>query len=121
MQNLSLPHLFLGGVVAYAVMYLLWSAFSLYDFSGATARLIGFAVLTIVMYLLSRSTNSDTVARMLPYAVVWTLTIVVLDIVLAVPYAGWVLFSDLGLWLGYAIVFFVPLVIAAQEDNQEAA
>lgn len=117
MKNISFPHLLLGGIVAYAIMYLLWGVFSQFEFSGAIARLVGFAVLAVTMIILTRATKRDTVVAMLPYAAFWVATVAALDVVLAVPYTGWVLFSDLGLWLGYAVIFFVPLAVAAQEDS----
>ena len=115
MKNTSF--LYLAGFVVYSLMYLLWSGFAVYGFTGTAARLASFAFLVGVMMIFGQVTGKTTVAEILPFSAVWALTVIGLDVVLAVPYAGWGMFSNASLWVGYALVFLVPLALAAKDEE----
>lgn len=115
-QKLSFPKLILGGVIAYAVMFLLWSAFMAYGFAeGSAPKLIGLAALVVTLMLLSKNAGLQSPMQALPYAVGWAIVIFLLDVLLSVPFTGWALFSDWNVWVGYALVVVVPLVYGARE------
>lgn len=98
------------GIVMYAIVFLLWSAFTIYGFvDGIAPRLAGLFVLIAVALLAGRSLRYSSWKDILPYSVVWTIEVAVLDIVLSVPFTGWGLFLDWNVWVGYSMVVLVPL------------
>ena len=95
----------------YAVMYLAWSGFVLYGFtSGILPRLLALLVLIITATIAGRSLAFSSWKDILPYSVGWLIVIALLDAVFSVPYAGWQLYTDWNVWVGYALVCAVPLL-----------
>lgn len=99
------------GIVMYAIMFLLWSGFVLYGFvEGLLPRIVGLSVLIALALLAGRSLRFHLWRDILPYSIAWTIVVVVLDVVFTVPFTGWALFSDWNIWVGYAMILFVPLL-----------
>ena len=102
--------LFGWGIVIYAVMYLTWSFFVAYGFvGGIIPRLVSLAALLAVTVIAARSLHFSAWKDILPYSIAWAVMIALLDGVLVAPYAGWKIYSELGVWLGYAVVVIAPL------------
>lgn len=99
------------GIVIYAIMYLTWSIFVQYGFNiGILPRVISLLTLIAITTIAARSLRALSWKDILPYSAFWLLEIIALDILLSVPYTGWALFSDWNIWVGYALVVFVPLL-----------
>lgn len=115
MKRLSLTHFLGGGLVIYSLMFLLWSVFSTYGFvEGSLPRLIGLVVLVLIITILAHHTGATSVLKMLPYSIAWLLIAILLDVLISVPFTGWALFSDWNIWIGYALVFGVPLIVGLE-------
>jgi hypothetical protein len=99
------------GIVIYAVMYLVWTGFILYGFVGGLApRLLGLLVLVVLATIAARSLRFASARDVLPYSLSWVLVVILLDAVFSVPYAGWQLYTDWNVWVGYTLVVLVPLL-----------
>lgn len=99
------------GIVIYAVMYLAWSACLLYGFtSGYTPRVLALLVLIVTVTIAARSLRFSTRKDILVHSIGWAIVVGLLDAVFSVPYAGWQLYSDWNVWVGYALVALVPLL-----------
>ena len=100
-----------GGIAIYAVMYLLSSGLVMYGLSfGITSlavRIIGLAIVTTIVARMLR-----LVARMdiLPYSIGWAVIAAALDAVFLVPFSGWTLYAEWGVWVGYLLVVIIPLL-----------
>jgi hypothetical protein len=106
------------GVVVYAIMFLLWSGFVQYGFlEGVTPHIIAMAVLIGTLTLITRVLRPPSVEVILPYAVGWVLVSVFLDVVFSLPYAGWELFADWSVLIGYALIFIVPIVVVSHRTK----
>ena len=110
-MGLKLGALFGWGVVIYAVMFLLWSAFVTYGFMfGWAPRIVGVLVLVTVAILAGRSLRVSSWHDILPYSLSWGMMMIILDGVMNVPLAGWQVFTDWGVWFGYSVVVLAPLL-----------
>jgi hypothetical protein len=99
------------GIVIYAVMSLAWSGIVIYGFAGTLlARLLELLVLVIVATIAGRSLKLHSWKDIVPYSLAWALMMAALDAVFSVPFAGWAIYADWNLWLGYALVALVPLI-----------
>jgi len=109
------------GIVIYAIIALAWSGLALYGLSGTlAARLLELVVLIVVATLAGRSLRLHSWTDILPYSLFWAVEAAVLDIVYNVPSAGWGMYSDWNLWLGYALVVIVPLLAPKTRMTTEA-
>jgi len=98
------------GIIMYAIMFLLWSGFTLYGFSdGALPRIIGLLVLVSIAIYAGRSLRFSAWRDILPYSIAWTIAVILLDVIFSVPFTGWGLFADWNVWVGYALIVFIPL------------
>ena|SRR3989344_782610 len=99
------------GIVIYAVMYLTWSGFVLYGFtSGVLPKLLAVLVLIITTAIAARSLRFLSSKDILPHSIGWVAIVALLDMVFSVPYAGWQLYADWNVWVGYALVVGIPLL-----------
>lgn len=97
------------GIVIYAIMELAWSISATYGFSGTlTGRFVQLLVLIIVATIAGRSLRFHSWKDMLPYSLLWAVIAVLFDAALNIP-AGWQVFSDWNVWLGYTLLVVVPL------------
>lgn len=110
MQRFSPLTAIFGGVTVYAIMFLLWSVSVSYGFTvGLIPAALHFAVLIGVLVYLTRAQQRRGLA-LIPYALTWVCTVFLLDVVVTVPFSGWVFILDPMVWVGYALVVCVPLV-----------
>ena len=102
--------LFGWGIVIYAVMSLVWSIFVTYGFvDGLAPRVAALIVLVGVTVIAGLSLRYHAWHDILPYSLVWAAMMALLDGVVSVPYTGFELYTDVNVWIGYALVVFVPL------------
>lgn len=102
------------GVVIYAVMYLLVAGLSLYGmYPNLFSRILALGTLILLSTLAGLSLQFRLKKDILPYAVIWVIEIAVLDAIMSVPYAGWGMYLDWNVWVGYALVLLVPLFAAS--------
>lgn len=102
--------LFGWGIVIYAIMYLLVAMLSLYGYYPNTlSRIIALLTLIILATIAGASLKFHLKKDILLYSFVWVLEIAALDALMSVPYAGWGLYLDWNIWVGYALVLVVPL------------
>lgn len=105
--------LFGWGIIIYALSYLTWSIFIAYGLSeGIMSKLISLAALFIVAAIAGRSLHLISWRDILPYSIGWAILIAIFDGVLAFPYAGWQIYSEIGVWIGYIVVVITPLFFA---------
>ena len=98
-------------VVIYAVMALAWSGFITYGLAGTlTARVLQLLVLVIVTTIAARSLKFHSWKDILPYSILWAVMMGLLDIVFTVPFAGWEIYADWNIWVGYTLVVIIPLL-----------
>lgn len=95
----------------YALMFLLWSGFVTYGFiEGLLPRAAALAALIVIGILAGDSLRLLSWRDVLPYSVCWALMTAALDAVFSVPLAGWSMFFDWSVWLGYSLVALAPLL-----------
>lgn len=98
------------GIVMYALMYLLWNGFVLYGFTmGILPRALALLFLVAIATIAGRSLRFSTARDIAPYSVVWMIIVALLDAVYTVPFAGWGIYGDWNIWVGYFLVAIVPL------------
>ncbi len=98
------------GIVIYSVMYLLVAGLSLYQVGPLFARIAALATLIGFASVAGHSLRRHSVWDVVPYALVWMLEVIVLDGLMSVPFTGWQLYLDLNVWIGYLLVFLVPIL-----------
>jgi len=95
----------------YAVMFLLWSAFTRLDFTaGPAPTLISLAILIVIAILAGRLLHYSSWKDILPYSLGWAIIVAVLDALLTVPFTGWQIFLQPSVLIGYALIILVPLL-----------
>ena len=98
------------GIAMYAIMSLLWSGFITYGFvNGLTPRIVGSAVLIGLALYAGSKLRLNQWSDILPYSIGWVVVMALLDAIFSVPYAGWQLYMDYNVWIGYAMVLIAPL------------
>ncbi len=114
--------LFGWGLVIYAVLYLAWAGLVIYGLSGSfLARIIVLTTLITVASIATRALRLSTERDIAPYAVGWVLIAAALDAVFVVPNAGWGIYSNWNLWVGYVLLFCVPFIVMAIAKKQTTA
>jgi hypothetical protein len=98
------------GIVIYAVMFLAWSGLVMYGFDGALPRIITLLLLVVLTTIAGRSLRLHLWTDIAPYSVLWAMMMALLDTIFVVPFSGWSIYNDTGLWIGYAVVILVPLI-----------
>lgn len=100
------------GVVLYATMYLSWGLMIAYGQQGTFAsRLLLLAILVISTTVATWHLPVRSVKDILPYSLTWGITIAIIDGCLAAPSESWGIYADPNLWVGYALVVIVPLIL----------
>jgi len=98
------------GITIYALSYLTWSIFIAYGLSvGVVSKLISLAALFIVAAIAGRSLHFSSWRDILPYSIGWAVIIAIIDGILAFPFAGWSIYTEVGVWIGYLVVIITPL------------
>ena len=67
-------------------------------------------VLIATGVIAGRSLKAHAWADVLPYSLAWGVLMGVLDAIMSVPVAGWQLYADWNVWIGYALVVLAPLL-----------
>ncbi len=102
------------GIVIYAVLFLVWSGLVIQGFSGfILSRVVILATLVIVTTIATRSLRLTNERDIAPYAFGWVVVAAGLDVIFSVPSAGWVMYSNWNLWVGYFLLLAVPFVVTA--------
>lgn len=115
MERFSITHALVGGVTVYAAMFFMWSLFISYGFTeGIAPRLVGLIALVFLLVHLTHQGKAVGI-RAIPYALSWLLITFLFDVLSSVPFFGWSMFSDPNLWVGYGLIFVVPLFVGFQE------
>ena len=108
------------GIAIYAIMYFVWSVFALHGFvAGIAPRIALLAVLVVVAGIAGRSLHLKRWEDVLPYTMGWTLIAIVLDALVSIPVAGWGMYTDWNIWVGYALLLFVPLLAPLSSRHPE--
>lgn len=103
--------LFGWGIVIYAVMTLAWSGLVIHGFAGTlVSRILVLCVLIIVTSIAGRSLHFYSWKDILPYSLLWAVMMGFFDAVYTAPFAGWAIYGDWNLWVGYALVAAAPLL-----------
>ena len=111
---MHLRALFGWGIAMYATLYLVWSTFVVYGLSANLLAHVGMIITLIALAILAtRSLRITTEREILPYAIGWVLIAACLDAIVIAPVAGWAIYSDWNIWVGYGLLLAVPLVVAA--------
>lgn len=98
------------GIVIYALMYLAWNGFVLYGFAvGLMPRIFSLLILIMLATIAGRSLRFTSARDILPYSVGWMVIVGLLDAIYTVPFAGWMIYGDWNIWVGYLLVALVPL------------
>jgi hypothetical protein len=98
------------GIVIYAIMFLVWNGLVQHGVIGVPARIVLLLTLVIAATIAGRSLNFFSAKDILPYSFSWMIVIALLDAVYSVPSAGWLLYTDWNIWVGYILVVAVPLL-----------
>lgn len=110
------------GIVIYAVLYLAWSGLVIHGFSGMfLSRIVVIATLVTVATLATKSLRLMHERDVLPYAIGWVVLAACFDAVFAVPSAGWAMYSDWNVWVGYFLLLIVPLIVTAVSRKSVSA
>ena len=111
---------FLWGIGIYAVMSLLWEGFVLYGFTeGLVPQVVSLVTLILVATLAGRSLHLGKSFDILPYSLLWTLITMALDKILVFPVAGWGMYADVNLWVGYTLLLAIPLLAPYLKERPE--
>lgn len=105
--------LFGFGILIWAAVYLVASAFVAYKaMDQLWARIVVELALIVAAYLAARNLSLGSVKEIAKYSVSWAVIAVVLDLLLTVPFAGWEIFSQWDIYLGYLLIIVVPFFAA---------
>jgi hypothetical protein len=100
------------GIAIYAFIFLLWNILVIYGYvGGMLPRLVLTIALIAVLILAAHNLHLTHWYEMLPYAVGWILIALVLDLICTVPVSGWMVWRDWTIWVGYALMLCVPLLV----------
>lgn len=105
--------LFGWGVVIYALLSLYWSMCITYGLTeGLLPQLLQLVLLVVLLVLAGVTTRKSSWKDVLPYSVVWTLSVALLDGLLSFPFSGISIYTNPFVLAGYALVLIVPLFAA---------
>ena len=98
------------GIVIYSIIFLVWYGLLLHGITGTFARVLLLLTLIVVATIAGRSLRFNSPKDILPYSLCWMIIVALLDAAYSVPSAGWQLYGDWNVWVGYALVVVVPLL-----------
>jgi len=100
------------GIVIYAIIYLAWQGLALYGLLGGwPGRVLFLMTLLAIVSIAAESLRLRSYREMLPYSLGWLVMMLGFDAIFTVPLSGWGVYADPNAWVGYALVFFIPLFI----------
>lgn len=105
--------LILPPVAIYAVIFLFISALvgAKIDTAQAWIIVVDFVVLLVGLYLATRFAAPKDMKQGFVYGLVWAVIFFVLDLVLTVPFTGWVYFASWQSYVYYGLVILVPTLL----------
>ncbi len=113
-EHMNLRALIGWGIVIYATLYLVWSALAIHNLSGNfLSRIVIFATLITVAAIATRALRLSTERDVAPFAIGWVVVAMLLDAIIVVPGAGWAIYTNWNLWVGYVLLLLVPLIVIA--------
>lgn len=102
--------LFGYGAAVWAVAYIAATALMVYGmFDNVIAKAVLVLIVAGAAYLAGRGLNLGSALSILKYSAAWLIMAIILDTILTVPFAGWGLFTQWNIWLGYAVILLAPL------------
>lgn len=103
--------LLLPPVAIYAVIFLFISALvgAKIDQEALWVWVVTLVITVVGLALASRYAKPENMAKALQYGVVWLGILVVLDLILTAPFAGWDYFSDWRSYIPYALTLLFPV------------
>ncbi len=120
-ERMNLRALLGWGIVIYAVLFLVWSGLVIHGLSGNFfARFIVLGALVLVTAIATRALRLNSERDVAPYAVGWVFVAAALDAVFSVPNAGWGMYADWNLWVGYVLLLIVPFVVMLISRKQHS-
>ncbi|PIR44102.1 hypothetical protein COV23_01705 [Candidatus Wolfebacteria bacterium CG10_big_fil_rev_8_21_14_0_10_31_9] len=103
--------LFGYGVLIWAVVYLVATAFVGYKLSGMLWTQIVLVIISAVFsYFLAKNLSANLVVGMLKYSFSWMIMTIILSIIFTVPFTGWIVFNSWDMWASFLVILLVPLV-----------
>lgn len=106
----------------YAVMYMVWRFCLLYEFTDGLMPVLARLFVLIVLGLLAgRSLHFYYASDIFPYAAGWMVIAILLDYVMVYPGAGWAMYMNWNIWVGYLLVLAIPLLAPQLQERPEAA
>ena len=101
------------GIVIYAIVFLTWSSLIVQGLTeGIAPRLITLAALVAVTAIAGTSLRVRSWQDVVPRSLVWLVVAALADAILTVPFAGWTIYADWNVWVGYTLVLTVPPLAA---------
>lgn len=108
--SMKYSSLFGWGIVIYAVIFLVWNGLLLYGVTGNLSRITLLLTLVVLATIAGRSLRLSSPKDILSYSLAWMVIVALLDALFSVPSAGWQLYTDWNVWVGYLLVLTVPLL-----------
>lgn len=100
------------GIAIYAVVFLVWSMLVIHGIiEGLLPHIVLDITLVLTLVFATKSLRAHRWYDVLPYSIGWLLITFLFDMSCAVPVSGWGIWSDGNIWVGYLLLFFVPLVV----------
>ncbi|MFA5062197.1 MAG: hypothetical protein WC526_03555 [Patescibacteria group bacterium] len=98
------------GVFIWVLMFVIVSVFIGFNIYGSTWMEILIAIIGgIIVYIMAGKVKPTTSGMAVGYGVTWAVCSIILDLIVTMRFNP-AIFSNWVMWLGYAIVIFVPLL-----------
>ena len=103
--------LFGFGILIWAVAFLVATAFVAYEAADTLwAKAIVILAVAVIAFFAGKTLKSVSAMDALKYSTSWVAIGLILDMIVTVRFTGWEVFSAWDLWVGYALVFILPLL-----------
>ncbi len=107
-------------VAIYAVIFLFISALigAKVDQTRAWVWVVSLVITIVGLYVGSRYTKPRNALDGLKYGVMWLIILVIFDLILTAPFAGWDYFSDWRSYVPYMLTLLVPSLYPLMNASQ---
>lgn len=104
-------------VAIYAVIFLFISALvgAGVDADATWVWVVSLAITIVGLAWATRYVKPATMQEGLKYGVAWLVVLVVLDLILTAPFAGWDYFSDWKSYIPYVLTVVIPTALAPRK------
>lgn len=111
---LTWQKLILYPAAIYAVVFLFISALIGFKINQtASWVMVATTLISVVgLYIASISAKIETMKTAVILGLVWVVVMVILDLLLTLPFAGWGYFRSWVTYLNYILVFVIPVVVS---------